>query len=100
MSSQTAAGRIPQASPRLLARAAGVLYLLIIIGAVMAPFGIAPSGLVTSGAASPTPAKILASKPMYVLGGVIELAVYVCDVVVAFILYELLKPVSRGLALL
>lgn len=43
---------------------------------------------------------ILASKSLYSLGGAAELTVYACDVGVALIFYELLKPVSRSLALL
>jgi hypothetical protein len=100
MSSDATAGRIPHISPRLQARVAGVLYLLIIIGAFMAPFSIAPSGLVTSDAAFPTPARILASKSVYVLGGFIQLLVYSCDIAVALIFYELFKPVSLRLVLL
>jgi hypothetical protein len=87
-------------SPRLQARLAGVLYLLIIVGSVMAPFGIAPSGLMPSGAALPTPARILASRSAYALGGFILLGVYSCDVVVALIFYRLLEPIGRSLALL
>ena len=51
-------------------------------------------------AALPTAAKILASKPLYFLGGAAQLILGACDIGVALIFYELLKPVSRGLALL
>jgi Domain of unknown function (DUF4386) len=87
--------RIPEASPRFKARMAGVLYLLIIIGALFAPFAVAPSGMMRGHAALPTAAQILASKPLYVFGGVAQLVVGACDIGVA-----LLKPVNRGLALL
>ena len=43
---------------------------------------------------------MLASKSLYTLGGAAELIVYVCDIAVALIFYELLKPVSRELSLL
>jgi Domain of unknown function (DUF4386) len=92
--------RIPEASPRFKARMAGVLYLLIIVGALFAPFAVAPSGMMRGHAALPTAAQILASKPLYVFGGVAQLVVGACDIGVALIFYELLKPVSRGLALL
>src|ERR1019366_7167544 len=92
--------RIPEASPRFKARIAGVLYLLIIVGALFAPFAVAPSGMMRGHAALPTTAQILASKPLYVFGGVAQLVVGACDIGVALIFYELLKPVSRGLALL
>jgi len=65
--------RIAGASPRLKARIAGLLYLLIFVAA-------------PSGAATATPAKMI-----------ITLA---CDTGVALILYELLKPVSRNISLL
>jgi hypothetical protein len=92
--------RIEESSPRVQARIAGFLYLLIIIGGLFAPFALAPSGMMLGEAALPTTAKILASKPLYVLGGVAQLIVYTCDIGVALIFYELLKPVSKSVALL
>ena len=92
--------RIAEASPRFKARIAGFLYLLIIIGGLFAPFAFAPSGMMLGDAALPTTAKILASKHLYVLGGAAQLIVYTCDIGVALIFYELLRPVSRSLALL
>ncbi len=92
--------RIAESSPRLQARVAGYLYLLIIIGGLFAPFALAPSGMMLGDAALPTTARILASKPLYVLGGAAQLIVYTCDVGVALIFYELLKPVGRNVALL
>ena len=92
--------RIAEASPRFKARIAGFLYLLIIIGGLFAPFAFAPSGMMLGDGALPTTAKILASKPLYVLGGAAQLIVYTCDIGVALILYDLLKPVSRGISLL
>ena len=92
--------RTAESSPRLQARVAGYLYLLIIVGGLFAPFPLAPSGMMLGDAALPTTARILASKPLYVLGGAAQLIVYTCDVGVALIFYELLKPVSRNVALL
>jgi hypothetical protein len=73
MSTAEMTKRIAGASPRLKARIAGLLYLLIFIAA-------------PSGAATATPAKMM-----------ITLA---CDTGVALILYDLLTPVSRNLSLL
>ncbi len=92
--------RLAQASPRFQARLAGFLYLLIIIGGFFAPFAVAPSGMMLGEAALPSPTRILASKPLYAFGGVAQLIVYACDVGVALLFYELLKPVSRSIALL
>src|SRR5438132_13954177 len=88
-----------ETSPRLKARIAGVLYVIIIVLAVFAPFPVAPSGLMRGDVAA-TAVKILASKSLYSLGGAAELIVYACDIGVALIFYELLKPVSRSLGLL
>ena len=65
--------RIAESSPRLQARVAGYLYLLIIIGGLFAPFALAPSGMMLGDAVLPTTARILASKPLYVLGGAAQL---------------------------
>jgi hypothetical protein len=92
--------RIAETSPSFKARTAGFLYLLIIVGAVFAPFAVAPSGMMRGHAALPTAAQILASKPSYVLGGAAQLFLGACDIGVALIFYQLLKPVSRSLALL
>jgi Domain of unknown function (DUF4386) len=50
--------------------------------------------------ALPTVNKILSLQSLYVLGGVIQLFVYACDIGVALVFYELLKPVSKRVALL
>jgi Domain of unknown function (DUF4386) len=92
--------RIEEASPRFKARMAGVLYLLIIVGALFAPFAVAPSGMMRGDSALPTAAQILASKPLYVFGGAAQLVLGACDIGIALIFYGLLKPVSRELALL
>ncbi len=65
--------QVAGASPRLVARIAGLLYLLIFLSA-------------PSGAATATPAKMIIN--------------LTCDTGVALLLYELLKPVSRRLSLL
>jgi hypothetical protein len=80
------------------ARIAGVLYLLVIFGALFIPFAIAPSGMMRGAAAIPTPTAILAAKPAYVLAGVAQLFLGACDIGVALIFYDLLWPVSRALA--
>ena len=95
---------IAKVLPRLQARIAGFLYLLIILGALFIPFHVAPSGIsgMTLGEAA-TPAfidRLLASKPLYVLSGAGQLMVLVCDIGVAWLFYELLKPVDGGKALL
>ena len=92
--------RIAETSPLFLARIGGLLYLLIIVGGLFAPFAVAPSGMMLGDASLPTPAKIMASRSLYALGGATQLMVYACDVGVALVFYELLKPVNRSVALL
>ncbi len=87
-------------SPRFNARIAGLLYLLIIVGALFIPFAVSPSGMMQGDAALPTVAHILAAKQLYILSGIAQLILGACDIAIALILYELLKPVSRSLALL
>jgi hypothetical protein len=89
-----------EASPLLMARIAGALYLIVIVGALYSPFAVAPSGMMLGDAAIPAPAAIVASKQMYILGGIAQLALGAADIAIALIFYELLKPVSRSLALL
>ena len=92
--------RTREFSPRPMARITGFLYLLIIVGAFFIPFAVAPSGMMRGDAALPTVARMLAAKQLYVLGGIAQLILGACDIAIALILYELLKPVSRSLALL
>jgi hypothetical protein len=92
--------RTREYSPRATARIAGFLYLLIIVGALFIPFATVPSGMMRGDAALPTVAHILAARQLYALAGIAQLILGACDIGVALILYELLKPVSRSLALL
>ena len=92
--------RSPLWSARTLARIAGVLYVLVIIGAVIGPFGIAPSGLTVGANTVPSLEAILDSKVRYALGGGILLAVYACDAAMALLFHRLLKPVGRFTSLL
>lgn len=62
-----------EASPSVKARIAGFFYLMIFLAA-------------PSGAASATPVKMAIN--------------LICDLAVAFLLYELFRPVSRGISLL
>jgi len=90
--------QIAEASPRLEARIAGVLYLIIIVAA---PFGevFVRGRLVVYGDAAATANNILAHQLLYRLAGAADLIAFACDAAVALIFYELLKPVSRSLSL-
>ena len=80
------------------ARLAGFLILLI---AVLAPFSILylPSTFIVPGDAAATASNILASDGLFRLGIVVDSVVILLEIVVIAILYVLLRPVNRTLAL-
>ncbi len=87
------------ASPRHLARIAGGLYLLIIVGGFFA-IGYVPAALVVPGDAAATAHNILAHELLYRLGLVAHIIVLPCNIPLAVIFYDLFKVVSRRLSLL
>jgi Domain of unknown function (DUF4386) len=91
--------RTAQASPQIYARIGGVLYLVIILAGGYAEL-FARSKLIVSGDAAATANNIMASESVWRIAFAGELVMLVCDVVVALILYVLLKPVDKNLALL
>ena len=80
------------------ARLAGFLILLI---AVLAPFSILylPSTIIVPGDAAATASNILASDGLFRLGIVVDSIVVLLEIVVIAILYVLLRPANRTLAL-
>jgi len=80
------------------ARLAGFLILLI---AIMAPFSILylPSTLIVPGDAATTVSNVMASEGLFRLGIVVDSVVILLEIVVIAILYVLLRPVNRTLAL-
>src|SRR5215471_14059342 len=91
--------RTREASPQQLARIAGALYLIIIVGGFFA-IGYIPAVLVVSGDAAATAHNFLSHELLYRFGLVAHIIVLVCDIALALILYELFKVVNRRLALL
>ena len=81
------------------ARIAGVLFL---ISAVAGGFGefFVPFQLIVSNDATATANNIMASELLFRMGFVGYLVEALCDVSLTLILYVLLRPVSRDLALL
>lgn len=84
---------------QLAARSAGGLYLLVILCGVFAEFGVR-AALVDRSDAAATAARILAAEPLFRLGLVADLLAAFAYLGVAFLLYLLFRPVSRGLATL
>lgn len=87
-------------TPQLYARFAGVLYLVITVAAVFAHFYM-PGELIVPGDAAATTANIAAAPNLFWRAGIGgELVVLLSEVVLAILLYVLLKPVNRTLSLL
>jgi hypothetical protein len=86
-------------SPKAQARAAGVLYLIIVAAGLFSE-GFVRSTLIVSSDAAKTAQKILAAELLYRLGGAAEFVTISCDIAVAIVLYNLLKPVNQTLALM
>jgi len=86
-------------SPKGYARICGALYLYIIVAGIFAELFVR-SRLVVSADAAATASRIMANESLFRLGFSGELLHLAFDVVVAVILYALLKPVDRTIALL
>ncbi len=90
---------IAGASPQHLARIAGGLYLIIIVGGFFA-IGYVPAALVVPGNAAATAHNLQAHELLYRLGLAAHMIIIVCNIPLALIFYELFKVVNKRLALL
>jgi hypothetical protein len=88
-----------ETSPQAYARTCGLLYLVIIVTAMFAE-GFVRGRLIVSGDAASTAANITGSPLLFRAGLASDLINCALDIAVAVILYVLLKPVNRPLALL
>jgi len=90
---------IREMSPSAYARFAGVLYLIITVAAIFAHMVI-PEQFIVAGDAAATAANIAANEATFRLGTVgSELIILLSEIVLAVVLYVLLKPVSKTLSL-
>jgi hypothetical protein len=90
---------LPRIQPQAYARAGGLLYLFIIVAAGFGEL-VARGSLLVPHDALATARNITASETLFRAGLAAELLTCACDVTLAMILYALLAPVSRYLALL
>jgi len=91
--------RRPTISPRLEARIAGVLYLLVILLGGFAEIGVR-QGMVTAGDPAATAREIMAHEHFFRLGFAAEMMTNVIAVPLTLILYRLLAPAGRFMVLL
>lgn len=92
-------GWVVEASPRLKARIAGLLYLIVIVGGFFAEV-LVRGKLVVHGDPVATAHNIMGHEMLYRWGFIVELFYLVCNLPLALLLYDLFKVVSRPVALL
>jgi hypothetical protein len=93
------ANRTGETSPLVYARVAGVLYLIIIVFGIFSEVFVR-SGLIVKGDAAATAGNILASEGLFRVGFLADSIMFLSDVALAVLLFVLLKPVSKTLALI
>jgi hypothetical protein len=86
-------------NPRLLARLAGVFFLLTIIGGIVAQ-AVISERLIDFRDAVATANNILANRGLFQAGFTIYLMEMACQVTTAMLLYRILRPVSGTLSML
>lgn len=87
------------ASIQTYARVAGVLFLLSIVGGGIGEFYI-PSRLIVSADAAATAKSIIAFNSLFRIGFAAYLVEAMCDIALSLLMYVLLKPVHKHVALL
>jgi hypothetical protein len=86
-------------SPHIYARIGGILYLLIIVGGILLPILVSVRLVVPSNAVS-TVQNIIASPSLWRIGITGDIVIHVLDIPLMVVLYVLLKPINKSLALL
>ena len=86
-------------SPKTLARIGGALYVFIIVAGLFGELFVR-NALIVSGDAAATAANIAAHDGLWRLGIAGDLLMHVADLPLLVILYVLMRPVNRDLALL
>ncbi|MBV9988077.1 MAG: DUF4386 domain-containing protein [Chitinophagaceae bacterium] len=89
----------PQNSPKVYARTAGALYLVLIVVGLFAEVFVR-NRLVVPGNSNATADHILASPGLWRAGIVADLIMHVLDIPIMWLVYILFRPVNRNLALL
>src|SRR3954463_2240850 len=87
------------ASAQTYARVAGLLFLISFVAGSFGEFYV-PTKLIVGGDPGATINNITAHNPLFRLGFAAYLTEALCDVMIAWVLYVLLRPVREDLALL
>ena len=90
--------RAAETSPLVYARVAGFLYLIVFVAALFGPIFVR-SNLIVPGDAATTANNIMASESLFRAAIVSYLVIFLSEIVLSVVLYVLLKPVSKTLAL-
>jgi hypothetical protein len=88
-----------ESSPQVYARIAGILYLIIIIAGMFGEL-LVRSKVIVSGDASATAHNIMNSELLWRIGITVDLIMHLCDLPVMLVLYCLLRPINKDIALL
>jgi hypothetical protein len=99
MSTAVITEKVLETPPRLYARTAGFLYLVVIAGGLFAEIFVR-GRLVVHGDAAATAHNIMAHQLLYRLGFAVELFYCVCNVPMTVIFYNLFKVVNRNVTLM
>ena len=91
--------RTLETSPQVYARIAGILYLVIIAGGIFGEMFVRGK-LIVQGDVTATAHNIIAHELLWRIGIACDLVMHLCDVPVMLILFVLLRPVNKNLALL
>ena len=90
---------IKELNPRLYARVGGIAYLIIIAAGFLTEMVI-KNAIIVPGDAAATAKNLLASPLLWRIGIACDLLMHICDMIVLLVMYTLLKPVNKNLALL
>jgi hypothetical protein len=87
----------PERSPLFYARMAGSIYLVAMALSMFTQVYV-PGRIIVPGDAAATAHRLVASEGLFRAGIVVDILIFVSDVVIAWAFYELLKSVDDGLA--